>query len=204
MSKIAICNIALAALGEDSIRSFDEQNKRARMAEVFFTPVQKYLLSQYDWSFARKFVSLQKLSGVEVPDGYYLYQLPSDCERVRDLWPKGSKQWWDVHGDTLMCKQSDGAYIYYTSTNIDPTKFPAPFAMLTATLLAVKMSPAITQDYKVTNSLFSQYKNEVKECWAGDANTSNDHISADNSPQGDSFVNPEGSFLPVDEYNGRL
>lgn len=204
ISKIAICNIALAALGEDSIRSFDESNKRSRMADVFFDPVKNYLLSQYDWAFARKFAALQKLSDVEVPAGYYKYQLPADCERVRDLWPKGSDEWWEIHGDTLMCKQSESAYIYYTSVGLDPTKFPATFSMLVSTLLAVKMSPAITQDSKVTNSLYSQYKNEVKECWAVDANEGNDYIPHDGDPHNDSFVNPGGNLAQWDTSNDRL
>ena len=52
-SKIGICNLALAHLGADSIRSFEETNKRARMADVFFDQVRDYLLSKFDWPFFR-------------------------------------------------------------------------------------------------------------------------------------------------------
>lgn len=201
LSKIAICNLALAALGADSIRSFDEKNKRARMADVFFEPARDYLLSRFDWPFARKFIKLNQLTDETeaAPDGYYVYQLPADCETPRDLWPRGSKDWWEVNGQHLLCKKSEEVYIYYTCTELNPTIFSSTFAMLLATYLAVRMSPAVTQDKRVTDSLYSQYQNELRDCWESDANIGNDYRTYDEDPNNDSFVYPDG-FIPEDEY----
>ena len=61
-SKIGICNLALAAIGEDSIRDFADGNKRARMCDVFYETTRDYLLGQFDWAFARRQQALQQLN----------------------------------------------------------------------------------------------------------------------------------------------
>lgn len=202
-TKIGICNIALAMLGEDAIRDFNEKNKRARMCDVFFAVVRDELLAQFDWSFARKLAKLQPIdmdeAGLKSPDGMYAYQLPNDCLSPRDLHPMGSKQQWIVMERYFYCfrdpdtitDSDDGVFLYYTAAALDPSKFTPSFAMLLATGLAARMSPSISQDSDLTQRLEEKYRLTQLDAWEVDANASNIYREFDDDPKNDSFVNPD-------------
>jgi len=203
VSKIHICNLALACLGEDAIRAFDESNKRSRMCDVFFDSLRDYLLTKFDWPFAKRFIQLQPLDGVTMPAGKYAYQLPSDCRNVRDLDPPGSKDYWEVFDQQLVCKKTpeETVFIYYTAKVEDVAKFTDTFATMLYLLMAVRMGPVITQDKKLVESLLNQYRMEQAEAWESEANEGNDYRSHDEDPNNDPFVYPDG-YLPIDEIYG--
>lgn len=212
VSKIEICNVALAMLGADAIRSFDEKNKRARMSDVFFDFTRDYLLTKFDWPFAKRFVKLQPLDdtvtigGITtdrvVPDGMYPYQLPADCHTPRDMHPPGSKDPWDVMEDVFYCKveptEESAVYLYYTSAQIDVSKYSRTFNNLLALGLALKMCPAITQDKQLTAALGEQFAIEQQNAWESDANIGNMYREHDEDPNNDSFVYPDG-VTPIDD-----
>jgi len=198
VSKIGICNIALAHLGAGAIRSFDENNKRARMSEVFFASVRDYLLSKFDWPFARKFKWLQPLNlpeAEQVPN-FFAYQLPNDCRTPRDIHPPGSKDPWEVMGNRLFCKidpsSGEVAGLYYTVQEVDTTKYSDTFITLLALLLAIRIAPSITQDKELTKTLFAQYDREYRDAWESDANIGNLYREFDEDPNNDTFVSPDG------------
>lgn len=191
-SKISICNMALAFLGEDSIRSFDENNTRSSLCDRFYDLVKNYQLSRFDWNFARKLAKLQPIADFETPPGIYPYNTPADCKAIRELYPRGSHSWWEVMGRTFLCKRSSEVYVYYTSQNVTEAYFSDPFAFLLSLSLAIKLSPPLTQDKELTRSLFNQYKIEESNAWEADANMSNDYKPADGIADYDLFVNPDG------------
>lgn len=200
-SKIHICNTALARLGAASIRSFSENNKRARMCDTFFDSVVNYQLSRFDWPFAKHFLKLRPLAEQDYPDGLVAYNLPSDCKRVTDLHPRGSGDYWEIYGKTLVCKKTpeEGVWIYYTRRVTDTATFSDTFANFISISLAVRMAPAITQDKELTKALYQQYVQEQKEVWEADANEGNDYRAHDEDPNNDSFVYPGGDFT---DYEG--
>ncbi len=200
-SKIGICNQALAALGEDSIRDFADGNKRARMCDVFYEVTRDYLLSQFDWPFARKQIELQKLAVPQdwVPEGIYAYGLPADCHHPLDIWPEGSMQSFEIRGEELYCgidtETSDiPVVLIYTRYEENPTKYSAQFANLLSIALAVRMCPSITQDKELTKTLFQQYELTAREAWGTDANIGNKHLHNDENPAYDPFVDADYSF----------
>jgi len=199
-SKIDICNSALAMLGADLLRSFDENNKRARMCFVFFDMTRDYLLSKFDWPFARAFRKLQLLdvTSMTVPEGWYPFKLPSDCRNPRELHPPGSKDPWRIMGSVLYCKRTgiggDDAYLYYTIQNVDPSSYSDTFASLLSLGLAVRLCPSITQDKALTKALRDQFREEQRDAWESDANIGNEYREFDEDPNNDAFVNPDGSW----------
>lgn len=202
-SKIEICNVALAMLGADSIRSFDENNKRARMADVFFDFTRDYLLSKFDWPFARKFAKLQPLSTDEmtVPEGKQPYQLPNDCHTPRDIHPPGSKDPWSVMGKVLYCNTLSGegdVFLYYTAASLEVSQYPHTFNNLLALGIAVKMCAAITQDKALQSALTDQFGVEQVNAWESEANVGEDYRMHDEDPNNDSFVYPDG-VVPIDD-----
>ena len=190
--KIDVCNLSLAALGEAAIRDFNENNKRARMCDVFFDSAKDYLLSKYDWSFARAFKKLNQLDlpADEIPVGEYAYQLPADCSVPRNIFPLGSKDMWEVMADRLFANK-ETISLYYTKRDVSTALFSDCFASALYLLLAVRMSPAITQDKSLTKALYDQYIREQMGAWESDANIGNQYRQYDEDPLNDTFVNPD-------------
>ena len=203
VSKIGICNIALAMLGADSIRAFDENNKRSRLCDVFFESTRDYLLSKFDWPFARKLVELMPLDPVAmkitVPSGQYAYQLPADCKTPRDILPRGSRTSWAVYGQMVYCNivpSSEAVILRYTMQATDSSIYTNTFVNLLALGLAVKLCPAITQDKKLTTALMDQFNVEQANAWESDANVGEDYREPDELPENDTFVNVDGFYDP--------
>lgn len=194
-SKVEIANLALATLGADAIRTFDEKNKRARMCDNFFESTRDYLLAKFDWPFARRF---KKLNEVELPEGKILpagmkvYQLPEDCRTPRDVHPPGSKDPWRIAEDKLYTNTGREVYLYYTGQEINEALFSDTFANLLALGMAVRMAPAITQDKNLSKILYEQYQLEQRESWESDANIGEDYRAYDEDPNNDTFVYPNG------------
>ncbi len=200
-SKIGICNLALAAIGEDAIRDFDEGNKRARMCDRFYEATRDYILAQFSWPFAARRQALQQLAEASnwIPENTFPYALPSDCHQPLDLYPEGNSGSWEVMGREFYCyldnKIEDLEVILsYTGYEIDPTKFSAQFVNLLSVALAVRIAPAITQDKELTKTIFQQYEIEKKEAWGTDAMIGNKMLHNDDNPRLDPFVDPDISF----------
>jgi hypothetical protein len=197
-SKIEICNIALSIIGADSIRNFDENNKRSRMCDVLYESARDELLSSFDWSFARRIAKLQQVptdTGTH-PPGLYAYKLPNDCKVPRDLWPPGSFESWFLLGNILYCKQDnieDGVDIFlvYTGKEINTTMFSDTFANTLAILLASRLAGPITQDKNLTKTLYDQFRIEYQNAIDIDANLGNQYKYPDGISELDSFVTGE-------------
>jgi hypothetical protein len=86
-NKTDIFNLALAHVGSTfAIADGDtEQSKEARACRRFYDIARESVLSDLDWSFARKHVKLAILEGETDPRYQYVYKYPSDCLVVRSL-----------------------------------------------------------------------------------------------------------------------
>jgi len=192
--------MALGIMGEDAIRSFDDGNKRARMADVFYDITRDYVLTQFDWPFARKQLQLNMLAESPdwVPDGTYAYQLPTDCMQPIDVLPEGSHPDWEVRGKVLFGKFDEDyeVILLYTRTVLDETLFSVPFANLLATALAVRLIPSLTADKDLAKNIFAQFELEKVEAWANGANVGSKQPSNDNNADYDSFIYPD-EYPPV-------
>lgn len=197
-SKVGICNMALAILGADAIRAFDEKNKRARMADVFFDITRDYLLSVFDWPFARSIIQLQEVDtpDIEVPDWATVYNYPSDCRSPRDILPSGSRTRWEVIGNYILVEPARSLeserHLKYTKSEVDTSMYSDTFVNLLALSLAVRMCMPITQDKVLAKELKDQLRIEQLNAWESDANMGNDYRAHDEDPNNDTFVNPEG------------
>lgn len=200
-SKIEICNIALGMLGAKSIRSFDENNKSARLCDRFYESTKLLLLSKFDWPFARKYAKLQPLADQSTPPGQYAFQLPNDCKAPRDIHPMGSSTPWQVYGKTLVTPlSSESVWLYYTTNVTDTNMFTDNFIELLALKLAVMLAPPITQDKELTGVLARQYSVMELEAFSSDANGENIYLHPDSDPENDSFVNPDGAHRSSTYY----
>lgn len=195
MSEVSICNLALAYLGEDGIRSLDEVNKRAGMCKTFYPIVRDSILSGYDWSFARKTALLQQLD-VEHIEGA-VYQIPTDCLTPLSLYPRPqTRAYWKVEGDTIILpwiEQGDTSidiYLQYTKRETNTSIFSSSFVDIVALEMAVRMGHSLTQDIKLVASLKQELRVLRMENEAEDANRGDEYRFADEDPENDTFVNP--------------
>ena len=195
-SKVGICNLALAALGEKAIRDFSEGNTRARMCDKFYEVTRDYLLGQFFWPFARVRKKLQELADPEnwYPDGTRVFGIPSDCSKPIDVWPEGSFTTWEVLGDELALKKEGDVVLVYIKKELNPGKYSAQFVNLLSLALAVRMCMPLTQDETLSKTLLSQYMAEQNSAWSTDAAVGNKHLHNDNNPAYDAFVDPDYSF----------
>lgn len=191
-SEVDICNHALGLLGADAIRSFDENNKRARQCKKFYDATRDYLYALFDWPFARGFKNLNELdlSAEDVPEGEQGFQLPHDCMVPRDIHPRGNPVAWTISKDRLFTKVSTVG-LYYTTREEDTSLFSSPFMHILSLGIAVKLCPPITQDKELTKSLYAQFKQDLRDCQEADANIGNDYRMFDEDPDNDSFVTGE-------------
>ncbi len=194
-SEVSICNMAFALLGEDSIRSFDDSNRRARLSQRLYEATRDYLLFRFDWPFARAYKYLKEVdtSDLDVPEGQHVFQLPSDCLVPRDIHPRGSKEPWEVYGNLLYTPLATVG-LYYTRKETNTNLFSTTFANLLATALAVRLAPPLAQDDALTGQLYKQYQYELREVMESDANIGNTYRSYDEDPDNDSFVDPDMGY----------
>ena len=200
-SKIDICNQALTGiLGEDLIRSFDDNNKNARMASLSFDFLRDRLLADFDWAFARKLVKLESLVlDTPIPSGEYVYGLPADCIIVRDLYPHGSREYWQVLNGVFYCKKSGSVYIYYTAKEEDTRKYSQVFCDLLAVHIAARICVPVTHDRKLKAVLAEEARIAKLEAYQVEANANNAYRDPDNDPDNDTFVDPDKKIASVSD-----
>lgn len=85
ISKVQICNMALASVGASStIQSLSESGAAARQCNVWYDLSRKMTLEAFDWSFARKPATLELDTVEDPPQNWrYRYVLPLDLVAAR-------------------------------------------------------------------------------------------------------------------------
>lgn len=195
-SKIEICNIALGLLGASAIRDFNEDNKRARMCELFFDFTRDELLAKFDWTFARKVAKLRNvIAKMPVPTGWQVCQLPADCLVPRNIEPPGTQYKWDIFGDTIVTDKVGTVYLRYTAVEINVLLYSATFCNMLATGVALKLCMPIAQDKKLFEHLTGIYMRMEAELFESDANIGTNYREYDNDPNNDTFVTSGGNHI---------
>jgi hypothetical protein len=201
-AKLSICNMALAALGEEAIRSFDENNKRARQVYIFFDLAHNKLLSKYNWNFARRMRILQPLAvdspmyiALHLPETAYAYPLPEDCLVARYLWPPNRRIGWETQGRNLICAISsdDGIPIrlVYTAKISDTSLLSEGYRIALSLSIALLMAPAY--DKKMVNAIMPAAQLAEIEAINQSAQQHNTAYDYARDPNNDSFINPDAS-----------
>lgn len=160
-SEVAICNLALSAIGGDNINAMSDAGTEAKACRQFYAHTRDLLLQMYPWRFAGKTAALAALVDND-KEGRWLaaYARPTDCLKVR--WVRQAYSPADAHitaaqevgnpyeieGSTIYCNLSP-AFLRYTYRLTDPTKFPPMFIEALAAALAVRLAMPITRDSKV-------------------------------------------------------
>lgn len=149
---INIANRALLKLGVNAISSPDEESARAETIRNIYNDCVDYLLSQYDFRFARKQMQLPKLDK-EVVFGYRnAYQLPTDFVRLINM---KERTRYALLSDSIVAN-SDTMTITYVFKNYDPKTYSPLFRELLTVRLAFELSPYIKEDKQFTQQMYQE------------------------------------------------
>ena len=193
-SQVSISNLALALLGEAPIRDFDEDNKRARMCQTLFVPTRDYLLSNFDWPFARAYRKLEELIIPEEEQlpGKHAYALPANCRVPLTIEPNTGHVSWEVRGAAIWTDQTIVG-LHYTRQDVEVITLSDGFVNVLSVYLATRLAPALSGSKTLMQQLYAQYKTELAYTIAAEANIGNTYRSKDNDPTLDTFsVRPYG------------
>lgn len=198
MSEVSICNIALAYIGEDSIRSLDELNTRASLCRAMYPIVRDELLTCMDWTFARKTALLKQIDEENYEGA--VFSLPSDCLTPLNILPRFQERTkFTVEAGRIVLNDTDSTetfpddvYLKYTAKVTNTNLFTATFSNLLALDIAVRICMPLTSDEKLLSILENRLLRRRQEVEAEDANRGDEYRYVDEDPDTDTFVNPIG------------
>lgn len=160
-SKINICNLSLAYLGQAPIESLDQADERAKRINLFYEPVRDEVLRAHNWGFAAT-PKMLELARIEPQTGDYLYHYPADALFVRSVEKQGRKipfvERFDLqaHGRVLATKEP-GCLVCYTRRVADETQFDPLFVKAFALALAQDLAITLTGDLSLAGRISQQY-----------------------------------------------
>jgi hypothetical protein len=148
-TKEQICSRALNTIGSDGINDFlDETNRAGYCADIWPTYSQ-YLLSIYDWYFARKKAQLGRLLPAPVNEYKYQFELPGDYLAIRAIYDSGDVRAfpildYDLFGNRVYAN-ADALWADYRAYLI-PQAWPIWFSEFAINAFAIKLSQRIPTD----------------------------------------------------------
>lgn len=173
-SKTAVCNLALAQLGQEPITSLTQTDERARRLDLFYEPVKEEVLRTHNWGFAcaREALSLLETQETDLP---YVYQYPADALYVRRVFHPGhtaagasargqfKEGYFKASNTRVLYSNLPGAYAEYTKNIMDPTLFDPAFVKSFSLALAADMAVALTGDSSLAAQLLQKYTLSLDE-----------------------------------------
>lgn len=179
-SETEIAKMALIHLGVETISALSDSNKRAKILNDIFNNTRDEVLSDAYWGFARQRVSIVKDVTAPAFGFSAKFQKPADLLNVfwlDDQDPDSSSTSNRYHPDSYqdhdtipyreeggyLLANADTIYMIYTKRLTDVTLFSAKFVTAFSLLLASRACYSLTQDKKLKDNLYAEYKMLVGE-----------------------------------------
>ena len=169
-TKLEICNMALAILGQDYMSSLTEENQRAVLCNQYYDIVRQQLLRAHDWGWARAKDKLVLLREEEDGPEHYtqVYQKPAACLFVIRLFNEGPKRWIDdrefkleydatIANEVIRTTMTE-AYAEYVRDISDTSIFDSQFIAAFAALLAHEIAMSLTGSTQLSQLAMQKYQ----------------------------------------------
>lgn len=153
-SEVAICNIALSALGSEKITALEEDNARARACNLRYEDIRDATFRAHHWNSLQGYALLVVDEDAPIFQWDYSYQLPVDCLKVIRMDYELAK--WQVLGRKLYTGESP-AKIKYTKRVTDPNEFDVLLIQAIGQHLAWAICEKITKDTDLKAQLWRDY-----------------------------------------------
>ena len=193
ISEVRICNMALSNIGASSaIESLTEGSSESNECNLWYTYSRKQSLAAYDWSFARKRLTLATHSD-DPPAGVwaYRYQYPSDAVVMRKMQnPSGVSAVVFLSDESLdsgsaeavpfaievsddgtksILTNLDEAVGVYTFDQTDVTLFSEFFVSMFSFALASNVAYALTGKQEVREAMIASFQQMFRQAPASNA-----------------------------------
>lgn len=170
-STVEICNLALTAVGAETITSLDDEETRARLVSLHYPRCRDTLLSLEDWAFAR--ARRGPLSPLEEsPEFGYSYQftLPTGCYVMRWVSDAADADYQidhEVEGNVVLANHAT-IYTKFTQRIEDTTKFSQVFTAALVAYLASELAIPISESRLLHEQLKALYTGMLTDAHAVD------------------------------------
>lgn len=172
ISKIDICNLALAHLGQMPVGSLEQEDEQARRCRLFYDPVRREVLRTHNWRFANTLAELALVQTDEEESlGQYTYAYPSDCLFLRKVYasaqPDREVSFQELYrknipGRIIVCNAAH-ARALYTRDVTDTTLFDPAFVKAFSLALAADLALTLTGDMNLSQRIFQKYSLSLEE-----------------------------------------
>lgn len=190
ISKVQICNMALSNIGAGTIESIDEQSPSAKECKIWYDQALLETLEAYDWSFARKRVTLAPSTEDPPIDGRWAYRFlyPSDCLVARYIANPGG---YTADAIPFTVEMNDEGEVKNILTNLEQPVMVYTFSQTTTTLftryfvkafsylLAHYVAYPLTKKRDVRSEMFDMYRLMISNAAASNANEGVDETPRD-------------------------
>ena len=168
-TKLDICNMALAILGQVDVSSLTEENQRAFLCNQYYDVVRQQLLRAHDWTFAKAREKLTLIREDESGLGFqYIYNKPAACLFVTRIYNDAlhrrlrDNEFTMEYDSTLKVEvirtDLEDAYVEYVRDVEDTSIFDALFIEALSSLLAYKIAHSLTGSTQITQLAYQQYQ----------------------------------------------
>lgn len=172
-SPIAICNRSLTLVGGNTITSFLDGTREAKLCSLHYASVRDAVTEAYNWSHARA------RAGPLVPDATppafgYSFRYLLDVGMLTLQWagtdPEGVHQLprYEVEGGYLLCNEGAGVRIRYLQRVEDTTRFTHLFTESLVARLAAELAIPLAESKALAAQQFKLYQGKVDEAAAVD------------------------------------
>lgn len=163
VSKIDICNLALAQLGQAPIASLKQEDERAKRLDLFYEPVRDEVLRTHNWGFATAEIPLSLLKA-DPQTGLFYYQYPPDALFIQRVYgenntpgPAFEERYEAALATRVIVTKIPYARAIYTRKTVDETQFDAAFVKVFSLALACDCALALTGDASLAMQLTQKY-----------------------------------------------
>ena len=171
VSKIDICNLALAQLGQEPISSLEQEDERARRCRLFYDPIRREVLRTHNWSFACAQADLALIDtqnrGIKTQ---YIYTYPQDCLFLRKVYgadgsrnvPFQEMYRTDQQVRVIACAVPQ-AQAEYTRDISDTSQFDPAFVKALSLALATDLAMTLSADPSLARQILQKYTLSLDE-----------------------------------------
>ena len=163
ISKINICNMALAHLGQSPISSLNQEDECAKRINLFYEPVRDEVLRAHNWGFATVQTKLES-AGRDAQTGEFLYHYPADGLFIRRVFIPAAveqlafRERYDTATQSrVLAVPAENAYAEYTRRVGDETQFDSGFIKAFSLALAQDLAVTLTGDLSLAERLLQKY-----------------------------------------------
>ena len=170
-SDVAICNTALNRLGANTITSFTENSKEARLCNSEYSGIRDQVLRAHPWNCAISRATLAQDSDAPSFGFAYQYTLPTDPYCLRVLQMETEVINFKVEGRKLLTDEAT-AKIMYIGRVTDPEEYDSLFIDTLSARIAFEFSFNITGSRTLQGDMFDLYNQKLALARSFDAQES--------------------------------